>query len=247
MLQFVQRMISESKLRQLYKRLDQLYNQAIVTLKQQQEEGITAKDLHPKVEQSWFIDYFKLKMDEFSSQEVWLLIMNHEHRDKYMKYLSYISDVNAFEIFLQNYFIPAIEGSLLKELFFIAFDGLELDRKSQLEKLLECLHCKQGKCLLEAIKQDVVSSSLWEKYCHDVISCMRNAQIKISIPIIPTELEAYALEKLYPCEVLEVVDQELDESKKKILIKKALEGCQKWWSSFSQDEINLTKSLLISK
>ena len=100
--------------------------------------------------------------------------------------------------------------------------------------------------LFDALNRESVAYQLWTDYCQSSLKEMRNSQIKEVISFIPSEIECFALEKLYPCEILEVVDQEHDEKKKRLLIDKVLKNGKTWWSSFSQNEINQTYSLLLA-
>ncbi len=243
---FVHKLIRENKLKNLYRRLDGLYHSSLLYFENQIAEGHIQPDLHPRDEQYWFIEYLKTKTDHFSIEETWLLILNHEEREKYAKYLNEGEDLCAFELFLHNYLIQALSGTYLKEIFLIAYED-PIDRKVHLKKLFECLHSTQVRCLFEALKRDGIPYQVWSHYCQCSLEEMRNSQIKEVISFIPSEIECFALEKLYPCEILEIVDQEHDEKRKRLLIDTVLKNGKTWWSFFSRDEINETYSLLLAK
>lgn len=243
---FVHKLIRENKLKNLYRRLDALYHASLLSFENETAKGEIPNDLHPRDEQLWFIEHLKTKVDLFSPEDAWLFIINHEERDKYAKYLNEDENVCAFELFLHNYLIQALSGTYLKEIFLIAYED-PIDRKSHLKKLFDCLQCTQVKCLFEALKRDGISYQVWSHYCQSSVEVMRNSQIKEAISFVPLEIECFALEKLYPCEILEIVDQEHDEKKKRLLIDKVLKNGKTWWSFFSRDEVNETYSLLLAK
>lgn len=237
---FIQKFLNENKLKDLYQRLEKLYKQALNAFNQDKKTGITDPGLHPKEEQKWFINYLQNQLDGFSTDELCLVIEHYEQREKYFKYLKCSEEINPFEIFLYNYLLKALSSHHLSQIFLHIYYGSPCDQESDLSQFFSCLNIEQSKLLFKFLKKEADCQRKWIEYCQSSISVMRNSQIKEVILQLPSEIENFALEKLYPCEILDVVDQESDEKKKRYLIDKVLSNYKKWWHSFSYEETSAT-------
>ncbi|MCH9634198.1 MAG: hypothetical protein S4CHLAM7_09420 [Chlamydiae bacterium] len=242
---FIQKLILEEKLKNLYQRLLALYRKSNNEFEQCIQEGKVKKKMHPMDEQSWFIHHLEKYEKYFSVEELWILILNHEQREKYASFFTEDEDLGTIELFFQNYLLQSLSGDLLKDLFLKAFQDIN-EREDNLKILFECLHCHQGKALLKALKKERIPYSIWILYCQSGLNAMRNSQLLMIISVIPSEIEHLALEKLYPCEILEVIHSEKDEKKKGHLIDKVLKDYKSWWSSFPQDEIKETYNQILA-
>lgn len=241
---FVHRFLEESKIKNLYHRLHGIYRVSKLAFKSLQDEGVLAKDLHPLEEQSWFVKYLKEQSIDLSAEEIWTLLLNLEQRDKYLRYLDSHEDWQSFEIFIQNYLIHSLSSEQLLPVFLLAYSQ-PYERKSLLEKLFPCLICDQAHDLFAALKELRKNFVDWSECCCRCVDAMRNSQVKRIIYLLPFEVENYALKKLYPCEVLEVIQMESDEKKKEQLLRHVKEGYRSWWQQFSHEEIKETYESLM--
>ena len=174
-------------------------------------------------------------------------MLNDGQRDKYIRFISKGSCISQFEIFIQNYFYSALPASKLVEIFLIVYDSDETEKEERRQKYLDCLPFRQTTVLIETLKKITVDERLWTSYCTELLSSMRNAQIKDVVFKLPEELQEDALKKLYPYEVIEVVEQLRKGEQKEALICKILENGLKWWDEFSHDEVKETLSILRSQ
>ncbi len=241
---YFNRFISDSRIKQIYHQLEFLAQSAVSDLEQQKNQGLISKGLHPLKEKEWYIDYLKPRIDDFSSEDSWQVMLNDGQRDKYAKFLSKGECLNRFDIFVQNYFFSALPAQKLVEIFLIAYEGEEIERKEKLELLLNCLSHKQAACLIETLRLTISDTRHWVSYCESLLGYMRNAQIKNVLFLLPYELENCALEKLYPYEILEVVELTDDVQKKEKIIRSVLKHRKEWWSNFSHDEVKHALSIL---
>ncbi len=243
---YFNRFISDSRVKQVYRKLEFLSQSAAQELEQQKSQGILSKGLHPLQEKEWYIDYLKPRIEELTSEDSWLVMLNDGRRDKYARFLSKSECLNRFEIFVQNYFFSALPAQKLVEIFLIAYEGEGVERKEKLELLLNCLSHKQASLLIKTLRKTILDSKHWVGYCESLLGHMRNSQIKNVLFLLPYELENYALGKLYPYEILEVVEQLDDVQRKEKIIHKVLENRKDWWSGFSHDEVKHALSVLRS-
>lgn len=241
---FIHRFLEESKVKNLYRHLHGVYRVSKGSLKSMQEQKIISSVLHPLEEQSWYIQYLKGQLLSFTPEEIWTLILNLEQRDKYIRYLDSDDDWESFEIFLQNYLIHSLSIDQLEPVFYFAYRQ-QVERTALLEKLFQCLLCDQAYDLFARIKASKKEPNHWLQCCRDCIDTMRNSQVKKIISLIPYEVESYALKKLYPCEILEVIEDELDEKRKMQLAQHVLKGYKEWWQSFSYEEVKETHQTLL--
>ena len=239
--------VSESKIRQLYRGLDYLNDSSRKDLEQQKKQGLIPGSIHPIDEQNWFIEYLRPRIETFSAEDAWIIMLNDGQRDKYTRFLLRGSCVSQFEIFIQNYFFSALPASKLVEIFFIAYENEEEEREEQLRKYLESLSFRQTTLLIETLKKITIDEKCWLTYCRNLLKVMRNAQIKDVIFILPMALEDEALKKLYPYEVVEVVEVLQKGEKKEALIRKILENAIQWWDGFSHDETKEALAILRSQ
>lgn len=244
---YFSRFISEGKVRQIYKNLDYLCTTSLVDLEQQKKQGLIPKNIHPLEEQNWFIEYLRPRIEFFSAEDVWFVMLNDGQRDKYMRYVSKGCCISQFEIFVQNYFFSALPASKLVEIFLIVYDSEGAEKEERKQKYLDCLPFRQTTLLIETLKKITIDHALWTSYCKELLSSMRNAQIKDVIFALPQDLQEEALKKLYPYEVIEVVEQLEKGDQKEALICKILEKGLKWWGEFSHDEVKETLSILRSQ
>lgn len=245
---FVEKLFSDQQLRDLYERLFKLFHLSRKKFKEKIEEmEVLSSRFSVFKEQEWFIHHLQEKLFLFSIEEYTLIILNSEQRDKYAKFLEDSSKLDAFEIFVSNYLIRALTPRFLEGIFLQIYCRDKHEKKIALIQLFNVMSCAQAKALCLQLKKHARSHHDWIEYCKDVVDLMRNSQIKELIPLLPSEIENIALEKLYPCEILEVVDQEIDEKKKRYLIDKILMHHKKWWGSFSHEEISKTCKDLKSK
>lgn len=245
---FVEKLFSEQQLRDLYQRLFDLFDQSRKKLHAKIEEmAALSSSFCVLKEQEWFIHHLQEKLSLFSIEEYTLIILNAEQREKYAKFLQDYSVVAAFEIFVSNYLIHALTPKILEGIFLQIYSRDKQERTVALIQLFNSINCAQAKALSLHLKKSARSHQDWIEYCKAAVDLMRNSQIKELIPFLPAEIENIALEKLYPCEILEVVDQEIDEKKKRYLIDKVLLHHKKWWGYFSHDEVSKTCKDLKSK
>lgn len=242
---FVHQYLEESQIEKLYQSLHGLFRVSMLAFRHQKDQGKIKEVLHPVEEQNWYIAFLKKNPKEYTSNEILTVILNCERCDQYLRYLHQEEDWQAFEIFIQNFWIPALSEEQLAQVFLLAYQD-ELDRSVLLKRLFLKLPCQSAHPLLKAVKAKQFAFALWKDCCLTALEAMRNAQIKQVISLIPAILEECALEKLYPCEILEVIEMEKDEKRKAHLVHKILKDCTKWWHNFSYEEIRETKQILIN-
>ncbi len=241
---YFNRFIFEGKTRQMYRHLDQLHSLSFADLEQQKKQGFVPQDLHPIQEQNWLIEYLRPRISSFNAEDVWEMMVYYGQRERYCRYLSSKRGIDQFEIFLENYFFSALSPQLLVEIFLLIFDAEEKEQTERLEQFLNCLSPKQSNMLIMTLKKVTVDFDCWKKYCQRLIACMRNAQTKNVLQFLPKDLEKDALKKLYPYEVLEVVESIHKSEKKEQIIRIVLENARTWWEDFSHDEVKHTLSIL---
>lgn len=241
---YFNRFIADSSIKQVYKVLEFLHQSSMHDFEHQKKQGLIPKGLHPLEEKEWFIEYLKPRIDNFTAENVWLVMLNMGQREKYMRFLSRSECLNRFEIFVQNYFFAALPEQMLVEIFLLAYDGEDVERKEKLEHLMECLCHKQTAKLIETLKKTILDSRHWVAYCEILLGFMRNAQIKNVLNLLPYELEDFALKKLYPYDIIEVVEQINDSHQKEKMIQKILKNRKEWWGGFSHDEVHQALSIL---
>lgn len=244
---YFNRFISDTSVKQVYKVLEFLHQSSTYDFEQQKKQGLIPKGLHPLEEKEWIIEYLKPRIDNFNAESAWLVMVNMGHRDKYMRFLSRSECLNRFEIFVQNYFFASLPESMLVEIFLLAYDGEEVERKEKLEHLMECLCHKQTVKLIDTLKKTIADARHWVAYCEILLGFMRNAQIKSVLSVLPNELEDLALKKLYPYDIIEVVEQMEDAHQKERMIQKVLKNRKDWWRDFSHDEVYQALSILNSR
>lgn len=245
---YFNRVVSESKIRQLYRGLGYLNESSRTDLEEQKKQGLIPKGIHPLDEQNWFIEYLRPRIESFSADDAWVIMINDGQRDKYTRFLSRGSSVSQFEIFIQNYFFSALPASKLVDIFFIAYESdEEEEREEQLEKYLECLSFRQATLLIETLKKITIDKKCWFVYCQRLLASMRNAQIKNVVFTLPEKLQEEALKKLYPYEVVEAVELLEKGERKEALIGNILENGLQWWEGFSHDEIKEAFAILRSQ
>lgn len=243
---YFNRFVSENKTRQIYKEMDYLHYSSREDLEQQKKQGLIPKNIHPLDEQNWFIDYLRPRIDIFSAEDAWMMMLNMGQRDKYHRFVSKKVAISQFEIFVQNYFFSALAPSKLVEIFLLAYDSEEVERKERLKNFLDNLCFRQTTLLIETLQKITVDEKLWASYCESLLCSMRNAQIKDVLFSLPEVLEEAALKKLYPCEVIEVIEKVEQNNKREALIRKVLENGNVWWDGFSHDDIRQTYAILRS-
>lgn len=233
---FIHHYLEESKVKNLYKKLHGLYRVSAAALKAKQEQGVVSKALNPLQEQEWFIEFLRHEVQFFSCGEIWTVLLNMEQRDKYVHYLEQTEDWQPFEIFVQNYWMHALNSPQLVSTFHLAFKE-ESECAALLELLFRYLSAEQAFELMSSLKQAKPFSQDWELYCKYALTCMRNRQLIKVITLFPISLTEAGLEKLYPCELLEVIQIEMHEIQKKRLIEISLKHYKKWWKNFCHQEI----------
>lgn len=241
---YFNKFVNENKHRHIYRQLESLLLLGHQELKEQKKLGRISIDIHPLQEQEWFIKFLRPRILSFAASDIWMVILNYEEREKYCRYLSPHHCVDQFEIFLQNYFFSALSAEVLKEVFFLALQGIEDDRQMQLQKLVSCLSNRQVCVLIKILKDRVIDREHWKMYCLQLIVYMRNSQIKEALLLFPEEAENEALKKLYPFEIIEILDKIEDPFAKDKIREKILQNGRKWWGNFSQEEIKQTFTLL---
>lgn len=244
---YFNRFISDNKIKQIYRFLDFLHLSSHKDFEEQKKQGVITSGLHPIEEQSWYINYLKPKIITFKAEDIWQVMLDYGQRDKYSRFLSKQNFIDRFEIFMQNYFFSAVSSHVLVEIFLLAFEGEEADREERLAQFLNCLCYKQALQLLETLKLITTHEKHWRYYCHLLIKCMRNAQIKHALILIPEELEDFALEKLYPYEIIEVIELLDDLKRKERVVQKVLTSAKEWWSEYSQEDIQQVLAILRSQ
>lgn len=238
------RFVSDNKSRQLYKNLDYLNIISRADLQKQKSQGLIPEGIHPIDEQKWFIEYLRPRIEFFTADDAWTLMLNDGQRDKYSRYLSRGECINQFEIFIQNYFFAALSASRLVEIFLIAYEADENEKEEKLFRFLDCLCFRQTTLLIDTLKKIIVDRRVWVSYCESLLEGMRNAQVKDVIFSLPVELQEKALKKLYPYELIEVVEKmDFCEERNKIIQNVLLNG-QSWWEEFPYEEVKDALSLL---
>ncbi len=240
---FVHLYLEESVIKNLYKKLHGLYRVSACAFEAQKKQGKVQANLSPLEEQAWFIQFLRDKVSFFSSKEIWTVLLNIEQRDKYVRYLEISEDWTAFEIFIQNYWAHALTGKQLVDVFNLAFSDRQ-ESISLLELLFCYLGCEQAFELMLALKTLKFHPNDWEEYCRSTIQVMRNSQIKKIISLLPSSLMEHALKKLYPCEILDIIEDEKNDIRKSYFIEIALEHHKEWWSDFCYQEVKETANLL---
>lgn len=238
------RFVSDNKSRQLYRNLDYLNITSRADLEEQKSQGLISKGIHPVEEQKWFIEYLKPRIEFFTADDAWLLMLNDGQRDKYSRYLSRGESISQFEIFVQNYFFSALSAPRLVEIFLLAYEANEEEKEEKLFKFLDCLCFRQTTLLIETLRKITIDYRLWVSYCKNLLEGMRNAQVKDVIFSLPPELQEEALKKLYPYELIEVVEKMESCEQKDIIIQNVLRNGLTWWDEFPYEEVKEALSLL---
>lgn len=235
--QFVHHFLCHSKQKALYKSLEALFHQSFDQLEKLKLSGEVEMDMHPLDEQKWFVSHLETKVDHFSPEEIWLIMLQHEEREKYVCYFSHSEEIDAFELFLQNYLFSALnQNQLLKVIFLIQNTPLE-DQSLFFQKFFYCISVSQSRAIFNQLKSIQMPYSNWRSLCLDCMACMRNAQLLSSMTFFPSEVATRALVKLYPSEVVSFISEETDKEKKKHFIEKTLGSYRLWWQSFCQEEV----------
>lgn len=243
---YFNRFVLESRIKYVYRYLEFLHHNSSADFEKQKEQGLIHQGLHPLKEKEWFIDYLRPRLEELTVEDIWLVMLNNGHREQYMRYLSRAECVNRFEIFVENYFFGALSKQMLVEVFLLAYEGSDIEREESLMCLMDCLCFKQTACLIDSLKCTISDHNQWVRYCSTLLSHMRNAQVKKVFRALPSEIEDYALAKLYPYEIVEVVEQLPSPSQRAKVIRKVLQKYKEWWNHFSHDEVKHALAILSS-
>lgn len=229
MFNFVTQFFWESRRKQLYRYLLQLF----ITLKETPFYGAD-----PHEEQKQHIDALRPHLVNLKAKEIWFLIQNHEQREVYGKYFEEAQSVSFFEFFFQSAFIPSLSGEVLKEIYLLIGLSKLTEKKDFLKKLFDTLSCYQPKEMIEALYRDpFLSKEENAKLIEIMIPYLRNAQIRFCEFLIPDSLKKLALKKLYPCEIVDLLSGESNVERVRLLKALILPFCHQWWSSFSREEV----------
>lgn len=223
----------------LYERLLKEYKHAIASLQKRRDEQALPLHMHPLEEQQWIISFIHENVSSIASKELYQVILNHEFREKYVDFFDNSGDVSLFEIFLQNYLIPALSPDQVTAIFELIMQNASPEKEDYLAKFLHVLHFKQGRILVNFI----LENRRWEekkKYTSIelLLRYMRNPQIEWIVPLLPMHIKKLAFSKLYPHTVIDCIEKESNTAQRDVLIQMVLAEYRKWWPTLSTTDSN---------